>query len=104
MYLTFDWNDEGRLHYIDTEWENYNSVASVSQLHKLYYEDYLTSYGEVESVLAKVRQVTKITKKYMDGIVYSQMSAEKEQLYKSIFKEMEDMNNINKQRVESNED
>ena len=104
VYLTFDWeNDQGRLHYIQTEWENYNSVGAVSQLHKLYYEDYLTSYDEVESVLTKVRQITKITKKYMDGIIYSQMSAEREQLYKSIFKEIETMNEINKQRTETDE-
>ena len=104
VYLTFDWeNDQGRLHYIQTEWENYNSVGAVSQLHKLYYEDYLTSYDEIESVLTKVRQITKITKKYMDGIIYSQMSAEREQLYKSIFKEVETMNEINKQRTETDE-
>ena len=99
VFLTFDWNDEGRLHYIRTEWENYRSVGAVSQLHKLYYENYLTSYGEVESVLTKVRQITKITKTYMDGVKVTKLSAENEQIYKAIYQELTDMNTINAQRV-----
>jgi hypothetical protein len=101
VYLTFDWTDEGRLHYIRTEWENYRSVGAVSQLHKLYYADYLTSYGEVESVLSKVRQITKITKIYMDGVKVTKLSVENEQIYKSIYQELTDMNNINEQRNSS---
>lgn len=99
VYLTFDWSDQGRLHYIRTEWGNYRSVGAVSQLHKLYYEDYLTSYGEIESVLTKVRQITKITKKYMDGVTITKLSAENEQIYKSIYKELSDIDKINAQRV-----
>ena len=99
VYLTFDWSDEGRLHYIRTEWENYRSVGAVSQLHKLYYEPYLTSYGEIESVLTKVRQITKITKTYMDGVKVTKLSAENEAIYKSIYQELTDMDNINMQRV-----
>jgi hypothetical protein len=99
VYLTFDWNDQGRLHYIRTEWDNYRSVGAVSQLHKLYYEPYLTSYGEIESVLTKVRQITKVTKEYMDGVKVTKLSAENEQIYKSIYKELSDMDKINAQRV-----
>jgi len=99
VYLTFDWTDQGRLHYIRTEWDNYRSVGAVSQLHKLYYEDYLTSYGDIESVLTKVRQITKITKTYMDGVKVTKLSAENEQIYKSIYKELTDMDQINLQRV-----
>lgn len=99
VYLTFDWSDQGRLHYIRTEWENYRSVGAVTQLHKLYYEDYLTSYGEIESVLTKVRQITKVTKQYMDGVKITKLSAENEQIYKTIYKELSDMNKINAQRV-----
>ena len=99
VYLTFDWSDEGRLHYIRTEWENYRSVGAVSQLHKLYYEPYLTSYGEIESVLTKVRQITKITKTYMDGVKVAKLSAENEQIYKSIYQELTEMDSINIQRV-----
>lgn len=99
VYLTFDWNDQGRLHYIRTEWDNYHSVGAVSQLHKLYYEPYLTSYGEIESVLTKVRQITKVTKEYMDGVKVTKLSAENEQIYKSIYKELSDMDKINTQRI-----
>ena len=97
--LTFDWNDGGRLHYIRTEWDNYRSVGAVSQLHKLYYEDYLTSYGEIESVLTKVRQITKITKTYMEGVKITRLSAENEQIYKDIYQEIQDLNKINTLRV-----
>lgn len=101
VYLTFDWNDQGRLHYIRTEWDNYRSVGvgAVSQLHKLYYEPYLTSYGKIESVLTKVRQITKVTKEYMDGVKVTKLSTENEQIYKSIYKELSDMDKINAQRV-----
>lgn len=97
--LTFDWNDGGRLHYIRTEWDSYRSVGAVSQLHKLYYEDYLTSYGEIESVLTKVRQITKITKTYMEGVKITRLSAENEQIYKDIYQEIQDLNKINTLRV-----
>lgn len=96
VFLTYDWNDEGRLHYIRTEWENYRSIGAISQLHKLYYEDYLTSYGEIESVLGKVRQITKVTKKYMDGVIVTKLSKENQQIYDSLFKEIEELNEINR--------
>ena len=99
VYLTFDWNDDGRLHYIRTEWENYRSVGAVSQLHKLYYEPYLTSYNEIESVLTKVRQITKVTKTYMDGVKVTKLSAENETIYTTIYRELNDMDKINAQRV-----
>ena len=96
VFLTYDWNDDGRLHYIRTEWENYRSIGAISQLHKLYYEDYLTSYGEIESVLGKVRQITKVTKKYMDGVIVTKLSKENQQIYDSLFKEIEELNEINR--------
>ncbi len=99
VYLTFDWSDQGRLHYIRTEWENYRSVGAVSQLHKLYYGDYYTSYGETESVLMKVRQITKVTKQYMDGVKVTKLSAENEKIYTTIYKELSDMDKINAQRI-----
>ena len=99
VYLTFDWEDQGRLHYIRTEWENYQSVGAITQLHKLYYEDYLTSYGDIESVLTKVRQITKVTKTYMDGVKITKLSAENELIFNTIYKELGDMDKINAQRI-----
>lgn len=101
VFLTYDWTDDGRLHYIRTEWENYRSIGAVSQLHKLYYQDYLTSNKTVESVLGKVRQITKITKTYMDGITVTKLSAENEFIYKSIYQEIVDMDNATSQRGDS---
>ena len=101
VFLTYDWTDDGRLHYIRTEWENYRSIGAVSQLHKLYYQDYLTNNKTVESVLGKVRQITKITKTYMDGITVTKLSAENEFIYKSIYQEIVDMDNATSQRGDS---
>lgn len=100
VHLTFDWENEGRLKYIRTEWDNYRSIGAITQLHKLYYENYLTSYGENESVLGKVRQITKIVKTYMDGIKVTKLSAENEYIFKSIYQELTDMDNINSLRVD----
>ncbi len=99
VFLTYDFNDDGRLKYIRTEWPNYNSVGAVSQLHKLYYGDYLTSQNTIESVLQKVRQITKITKTYMDGVKVAKLSAENEQIYKAVYKQLQDMDTINSKRV-----
>ena len=99
VFLTYDFNDDGRLKYIRTEWPNYNAVGAVSQLHKLYYGDYLTSQNTIESVLQKVRQITKITKTYMDGVKVTKLSAENEQIYKAVYKQLQDMDTINSKRV-----
>lgn len=100
VYLTFDWeNDQGRLHYIRTEWPNYKSVGEVTQLHKLEYGDYLTSYGEIESVLVKVRQITKITKTYMDGVKVTKLSAENEIIFNTIYSETMAMDAANMKKV-----
>lgn len=99
VYLTYDWEDDGRLHYIKTEWENYGSVGAVSQLHKLYYEDYLTSNNTIESVLGRIRQITKVTSTYMDGVTVTKLSAEQEYIYKTIYQEIEDLEAINKAKV-----
>lgn len=99
VYLTYDFeNEDGRLKYVRTVWDNYNSVGQVTQLYKLYYGDYLTSQNTVESVLQKVRQITKITKKYMNGVEVTQLSPENEIIYKSIYQELTDMDNINAKR------
>lgn len=66
--LTYDFaNNEGRLAFVKTDWPDYNG-ASISQIHKLYYGDYLNSAGETESVLLKVRQSTDIEKKLLEDI------------------------------------
>lgn len=101
VHLTYDFeNEDGRLKYIRTEWDNYESIGAVSQLHKLYYEDYLTSDDTIESVLGKVRQITKITKTYMDGVSVTRLSAENEKIYKTIYQELTDMDIVNSTRSE----
>lgn len=96
VHLTFDWeNDEGRLHYVKTIWPSYQSVGEVTQLHKLEYGDYLNSDDELDSVLLKVRQITKVTKQYMDGVSIAKLSAENEIIFKTIYNEIDKMNTIN---------
>ncbi len=92
VYLTYNWEDEGRLAYIRTEYPNYKSIGAISQLHKLYYEDYLTSYGAVESVLGKVRQVSKLVKKHMENVKITSLNTESDRIYDSIYKEITEMN------------
>ena len=98
VYLTYDFEDEGRLQYIRTVWDNYESIGSVSQLHKLFYEPYLNSDNEIESVLGKVRQITKITKVYMDGVTVTRLSAENEKIYEAIYSELTNLDTINAKR------
>lgn len=66
--LTYDFeNNDGRLAFVKTNWPNYNG-AEVNQIHKLYYGDYLTSTGETENVLQKVRQSTDIGELVLENV------------------------------------
>lgn len=96
VHLTYDFeNEDGRLKYIRTEWDNYEAIGAVSQLHKLFYEPYLTSEGVYESVLKKVQQITKVVKVYMNGIKIPRLSQEKEKLYTAIYTELSNMDSLN---------
>lgn len=66
VLLTYDWTtdieeDYGHLVYVNTLWPYYNGLE-VKQMHKLFYGDYLDSYGDMQRVLMKVRQTTDYTK------------------------------------------
>jgi hypothetical protein len=49
-------------------------------------------------VLTKVRQITKITTMHMDGVKVTKLSAENEIIYKTIYEELMEIDNINSQR------
>lgn len=90
VQLTYDFaNNEGRLAFVKTNWPNYNGVE-VNQIHKLYYGDYLTSTGETENVLQKVRQSTDIGETILENVkvtrtckqcpVFDELDAELEEM------------------------
>lgn len=62
--LTYFWDTDdeamyGRLWYVTTHWDYYQG-HEVTQMHKLYYDDYRTSTGDIESVLKKIGQATEV--------------------------------------------
>jgi len=66
--LTYDFeNNDGRLAFVKTNWPNYNGLE-ISQIHKLYYGDYLNSQGETENVLQKVQQSTDVQDSVLEDV------------------------------------
>lgn len=92
--LTYDFEDDGRLHYVFEDYPNYRDVGSVEQYYKLYYGDYYNSHGEVESLLMKVRQVTNLTRKFLN-IKSTQMSSERLKWYNTLKFEKEELDAFN---------
>lgn len=87
--LSFDFNDDGRLHYVRTEYEDYAGMGEATQLHKLYYADYVNSEGTTESVLKKIRQITKLISK--DGLTEGQLSQSNEYIYDTLDSESKNL-------------
>lgn len=68
VQLVYDFeNNDGRLAFVQTNWPNYNGME-IDQIHKLYYGDYLSSTGETENVLQKVRQSTNIGDTVLENV------------------------------------
>ncbi len=66
--MTYNFDDEDRrLGYVKTHWDNYNGVE-VNQMHKLFYGDYLTSDNDTTTVLKKVQQTTDIGDKVLENV------------------------------------
>lgn len=66
--LTYDFeNNDGRLAFVKNHWPDY-SGTEISQIHKLYYGDYINSLGETENVLQKVRQSTDVKDTMIENI------------------------------------
>lgn len=83
-HLSYDFeNNDGRLAYVFEDYPNYRDVGSVEQYYKLYYGDYLNSKGEIDNVLMKVRQVTNLTRKFLN-IKSTVMSQERLQWYNTL--------------------
>jgi hypothetical protein len=83
-HLSYDFeNNDGRLAYVFEDYPNYRDVGSIEQYYKLYYGDYLNSKGEIDNVLMKVRQVTNLTRKFLN-IKSTVMSQERLQWYNTL--------------------
>lgn len=68
--LTYDQvngEEDLRLVFVKTDWPNYSGVE-VSQIHKLYFGDYLNSEDQIITVLHKVRQSTDIGRKVLEDV------------------------------------
>lgn len=68
--LTYDQvngEEDLRLVFVKTDWPNYSGVE-VSQIHKLYFGDYLNSEDQTITVLHKVRQSTDIGRKVLEDV------------------------------------
>lgn len=92
--LTYDFDDGGRLHYVFEDYPNYRDIGSVEQYYKLYYGDYINSNNEKESLLMKVRQVTNLTRKFLN-IKSTQMSKERLRWYNSLKFEKNELDTLN---------
>ena len=62
--LTYYWDTDdeemrGRLWFVTTHWAFYQG-HEVTQMHKLYYGEYINSEGDTESVLKKIGQATEV--------------------------------------------
>ena len=70
--LTYKWDTDdedmlGRLIFVKTNYPDYNGVE-VTQIHKLYYGPYLDQYGNIQSVLQKIRQSTNFGKSVLENV------------------------------------
>ena len=70
--LTYKWDTDdedmlGRLMFVKTNYPDYNGVE-VTQIHKLYYGPYLDQYGNIQSVLQKIRQSTNFGKSVLENV------------------------------------
>ena len=93
-HLTYDFEDDGRLHYVFEDYPNYRDIGAVEQYYKLYYGDYYNSEGQTESVLLKVRQVTNLTRKFLN-IKSTKMSKERLKWYNTLKFEKNELDTFN---------